>query len=174
MYCTRCGKQIDYDAMVCNECAAKANGAQPVQQPQPTPTYQQPVYQPQAQPKPQPSYFDQFKGLRSKGNVMDGFGGALASTIMGFLSLISLCIGLVSFIEEPAIGGGLLLMIVSLVLGIIALVKGIGGIKGFVLAGKLKKVRPIPALILGIAGIVLSGLSLLYMLIFLIALFGAL
>ena len=166
MYCTKCGKQINYDATVCNECAAAANGAQRVQQP---------VYQPQAQPQTTPSYLERDRMQKPKGSVMDGFGGALSSTLMSFFSLLFEYITVALFANET-IGVGVLvfMLLVSLVLGVIALIKGIDGIKSFVDAGKLRKVHPIPALILGISGIIFSAISLIYSFVFLIALFGAL
>ena len=106
---------------------------------------------------------------------MDGFGGALSSTLMSFFSLLFEYITVALFANET-IGVGVLvfMLLVSLVLGVIALIKGIDGIKSFVDAGKLRKVHPIPALILGISGIIFSAISLIYSFVFLIALFGAL
>ena len=108
MFCTRCGKQIDYDQPVCNECLQELlQGEQTKAQPQPQPTYEQPTYQ-QAQPtyqqpvyqQPQPAYnYAPTAPIAEKPVVIkDGkkaFGKALTSTILSTIAFIAMYIILI-------------------------------------------------------------------------------
>ena len=175
MYCTRCGKKIDYDALICNECAAAsgiAQSAQPAQppvqptaQPQPMPTYQQPTYQPQARPMPA-------KPSKPKGSMTYGIGGGIAAAILGFISFIFFYIAL-AWLAAGAIGGTVLIL-VCLVLGIIGLIKGIGAIKDFRASSMVQSTKPIPTLVLGIVGTVLNGITLFILFFVLVGVLAAL
>ena len=68
MFCTKCGKQIDDNSTVCNECARAENSFFDASQQYNT--YPQP---PIVEPTPE----------SKKGSRMVGFGGALAATILG-------------------------------------------------------------------------------------------
>lgn len=79
--------------------------------------------------------------------VMDGFGKALTSCIFGFISFVFLT------------GSGLISLAFMLPLIIMGLVFGIKSIKLF--SGRVKegRVKPVPALVLGIAGVVMTSFA---------------
>ncbi len=156
MYCKKCGKFIYSDDDYCSDCAPKEVPAvTPIIEPTP-------VAEPIAEPvKPQ-----------RQGRVMDGFGPALTSTI---LSIISYAFAYVAYLFLT-IGNSMsaifddgnvtsitikvictIYILIAIGLGIPALVMGIKPIKLFRAAVKNKRVKPIPALILGIYGTVMSG-----------------
>ena len=169
MFCTKCGKQIDYNSTVCNECARAENSFFDASQQYNT--YPQP---PIVEPTPEPK----------KGSRMVGFGGALASAILGE---IAAAFGIIAFLfsvggfvdaltaamladgaaafEEIAflfnfVSGDLLgfcafFVIGAIVMGIIAIVKGAKSIKVF----RESSPKPIATFILGLVGIVGSALA---------------
>lgn len=164
MYCMKCGKFIGTDDVYCSDCAPKeAPAAAPVVEPTP-------VVEPIAEPVY--TYYEPVKPQR-QGRVMDGFGPALTSTI---LSIFSFALAYVSYlfltIEGMMDFGGdieagiavkavcIVYIIIALGVGIPALVMGIKSIKLFRSAVKNKRVKPIPALALGIYGTYMSGSAL--------------
>lgn len=173
MYCRKCGKQIDYDAEFCHECseveahfgaeAPKANEPQQAQTAQQTPYSQMPpAWQAQAQ-------FQQ-QAQAQKGSVMTGFGKALASTIMSYIGFIFSFLAFGGFAEaidygdESMLGASVVLFMITLGLCIPALIMGIQSIKTFSRAKKNGEKKPVPALVLGICGVVFSGFGLLIVL----------
>ncbi len=87
MFCTKCGKKIDYDAIVCNECAngntffvneenSKADTSYLTYQDDNNVEFQEPMT----------------VAKRPKGSRTEGLGGAIGSVIFGFFgSIFSLC-----------------------------------------------------------------------------------
>ena len=173
MYCKKCGKEIDYEAEVCNECAEVA-----------------------VVDEVAPADAAVVSGSK---NMMAGFGKALTSLllpiigmfaiglIVGFISIIAneLYTSLAPYIENPElletpaeaekawgiierfietdlmsvlIGAVLLLVagVATFIMSIIGIILGAQSIK-FFLKEKKDGNKPIPALILGIAGTVESA-----------------
>ncbi len=167
MYCKKCGKFICTDDDYCSDCVPKqAPEAVPVVEPtHVAEPIAEPIYTPCEPAKPQ-----------RQGRVMDGFGAALTSTILG---IYSFSFGYVAYLFMTLNGvmgsifGGdevsgiaikavcAIYILIAVGLGIPALVMGIKSIKLFRSAVKNKRVKPIPALILGIYGTVMSGSGLL-------------
>ena len=163
MYCRKCGKQIDYDAHLCKECQEEVINASLVEKetvvkaPEKVVVVQKPA---------------------SVGSRMEGFGGALTSTILGVVAFILAYVALIFLIAgfnggyyDGLEGGvyfsgifsvGVFFMILALVLGIVSLVLGIKAIKRFRRQSREGKVKPIATLILGIAGVGWSGLALFF------------
>lgn len=151
MYCSKCGKQIDYNALVCKECE---NAEMISVETEPKP-YVQPII----------------------GNRKEGFRHALISTIVGsitfFLSLIALSVASVA-LEEYA--NSLFynnfhkgISTVSTVLAFLciggaipALILGIMSIRCFICAKNEGRAKPVATLVCGIVGVVMSALTFFY------------
>lgn len=136
MYCSKCGKEIDYDALVCRECEQAEQTAL--------------VETPASGGKPR----------------MRGFGKALTAAIVGvigyllaFYSFACVCVAGESSDEYLAIVA-LVLAVLSIGMAIISFVFGLKSIRlfGAVSAGTP---RPIGTLVLGIVGIFCAAISLL-------------
>ena len=201
MYCTRCGKKIDYDAFVCNECVkqeqeafaeVKTEAAEPVVEATVEPAVEEPVATATAEPvqepvNPQPTYtapnnqqyyysnpntgyqntayqntaYTPYQPQSTTGNPrMNGFGKALASTILSFFGYcFALAAVEVAAFEMP--GAAVIVLMMALGMSIPALVMGIKSIKTFTNAPKMGLPRPIATLILGISGVSMAALALL-------------
>ena len=188
MYCSRCGKQIDYDAIVCRECvAAEANKAASVAEPAPQPTYQQPAYQQQApqqqayqqpvyqqpayqqQAPQQPVYQQTYQQPAARGGSnprMYGFGGALASAILSMFAFIFCMIvsGEMAYVDSYYYYFDEIYALVYTFftwgVAIPSVALGAASIKRFCEAKRKGQPAPIPTLILGISGLALSSLML--------------
>ena len=146
MFCTKCGKQIDYNSTVCNECARAENSFFDASQQYNT--YPQP---PIVEPTPEPK----------KGSRMVGFGGALTSAILGEIAAaFGIIAFLFSFVSGDLLGFCAFFVIGAIVMGIIAIVKGAKSIKVF----RESSPKPIATLILGLVGIVGAVLAFVYLL----------
>lgn len=87
------------------------------------------------------------RNIEKYDRVMDGFGKALTSCIFGFISFVFLT------------GSGLISLAFMLPLIIMGLIFGIKSIKLF--SGRVKegRVKPVPALVLGIVGVVMTSFA---------------
>ena len=182
MYCTKCGKQIDYDSPICKECVDEmAASAAPVEAVEPAveqnvieqSEIEQPVQtelQPgesvevapatyTAQPTPPPAVYPSAGGANLR---MRGFGKALTSTILGFIGyFFSVFTMAMLATEDPdvAIAGGVF-FVLSLPLTIIPLIFGLKSI-GLFKSTPAGMPKPIATLILGIVGLFFAALSML-------------
>lgn len=154
MYCKRCGKFIDYEADICNECAAEQNAA-----------IQAEAFGTQPQVK--------------EGSMKTGLGRAIAAAILGTVALLFIEIALVImemgsmdlyfesdlFYAAEAmveVGAGMfVLLILAAGCAIPSLILSIKSIKTFKAEGAQGRVKPIPTLVLGIYGVVNAAASLL-------------
>ncbi len=170
MYCKKCGKFIYSDDDYCSDCAPKEA---PVNTPAVDVSAPEPVVV--AEPVAQPDYTpaEPTKPKR-EGRVMDGFGPAITGVI---LSIISFSLAYVAFLfltmngimgmfDEDISGMALeiiciIYIIIALGMAIPSLIMGIKSIRLFRSAIANKRVKPIPAFILGIYGTIMSGLSIL-------------
>ncbi len=214
MYCTRCGKKIDYDAFVCNECVkqeqeafaevkaeepapaleatpetvteepvADTATAEPVQEPAQEPVNPQPTY---TAPNNQQYYYSNTNTYYQQGAAqnpyqnsaytpytpyqpqpttgnprMNGFGKALASTILSYFGLcFSIAAIEVTAFEMP--GAAVIVLMMALGMSIPSLVMGIKSIKTFTNAPKQGLPRPIATLVLGITGLSLAAIALFF------------
>ena len=150
MYCSKCGKEIDYDALVCRECEQA----------------EQKVSLVDIQPPEEP--------LLIHGNPRKrGFGKALAGVIVGFVatmvSVIIYMAGLVSLTAAIEMGqdiGGMaagFLFSEALVIipSIIAIVFGARSVKVFKTTPPSLP-KPIATLVVGIHSIFFGGFAMLY------------
>ena len=169
MYCMKCGKFIGTDDVYCSDCAPKeAPAAAPVVESTPvTEPIAEPVY----------TYYEPVKPQR-QGRVMDGFGPALTSVILSifayafaFVGYMYICICITGnefFMELFAVPNDIITLACGIVVlafaagfAIPSLILGIKSIKCFRYAVSNKRVKPIPALALGIYGTYMSGSGLL-------------
>lgn len=149
MFCSKCGKQIDYDAKICNECLAAEQAANE--------SASAPVNQ-VVEPAPQ-----------QNGSVMTGFKGALTSVILSIIA--SFFIGLTSgwileAVEELETSGrvanstegllfaGIVFCVIAMILSIPSIILGAKSIKVFKKEKLLGNKKPIPALVMGIYSVV--------------------
>lgn len=169
MYCKKCGKFIYNDDDYCSDCApTEAPAAAPiVEAPTPEPIIESaPIAEPVCTPV-EPSK------TQRQGRVMDGFGPALTSVILSsqvatplavaayFLSVLFLASeDRIQYVVASIICA--VYIVIAIALAIPSLVMGIKSIKLFKSAAANGRVKPIPALILGICGTVF-GASALYM-----------
>ena len=178
MYCTKCGKQIDYDSPICKECVDEmAAAAAPTEAVEPTielPVIEQPeqtelqpgesvevapityTAEPAAQPAAQPAANATLR--------MRGFGKALTSTILGFVGYIfaAFTMGMLgAALEDSDMAiAGVVFFVMSLPLTIIPFVFGLKSI-GLFKSTPSWMPKPIATLILGIVGLFFAALSML-------------
>ena len=166
MFCRKCGKQIDYEAEFCKECqemdAFFGDNKPTVEEPSLIVEQEKPVLE---------------------GNRKEGFGKALAATIMGAIAYFFVIIAL--GILTSMLGGDLddlemmpyesiheltvisydptlmaIMLItagISIFLAIPSLILGIQSIKCFFRQKKAGKVRPVATLVLGIVSVVIAA-----------------
>lgn len=163
MYCTRCGKQINYDSPICAECveqlraekAAEEAAEAVTEEVRESETAGENVAPETAaeQPREQLPRYSAAPVAPSGSPVMRGFGNGLASAILGFVAYIFGFLA-IAILEEW--GNGALLLL-ALPATVVSIVLGICAIKTF--ASSTARPRPIPALVLGISGVSLGGIS---------------
>ena len=146
-YCTKCGKVINYDSSICVDCVAKAKME--------SENNVRAAYTPAYPSVPVARVNHAVSVTQTSDTKMDGFGMALTSTILAsvafFFSMlmigfsISAMLGfLILFINPP--------IVISLIFGI----------KSITLYNKYSENKPVPTLVLGIVGVSLSGMALLF------------
>ena len=176
MYCTRCGKEIDYDAIVCNECLEKEKNAEAQCE---APRAEDVKAEPQYQEVPRYQYAEPAPAapVYSANPRMLGFGKALTSAILGFVgwifSYVALVVSAVSIEYDDAIIAGVLFLLVGIGLSVPALIFGIKSITLFKSCTRVGAAKPIPTLILGIVGLSFAALSLFFAFITLLILSAA-
>ena len=143
MYCKRCGKFIDYQADICNECAgATQSAAAPVE-------YQQTACDPQ-------------QSQEMQGSLTTGLGKAIASAILGTVGqfFIGMALG---FLGIQLVGPGVTLVLAMMGIGlsIPALIMGISSMRCFFEEKNAGRKKPIPTLIIGIYGMANAAMGLL-------------
>ena len=151
MFCSKCGKQIDYDASVCNECAG---------------IIKPPALKTEQKPK-EISLYAKYKQATAKGSMTTGLKGAGLSVVFGLIGIIVYLFALPRMMNGMVLLLGWFLLIISLVFDLIGLSNGISSIKAFIHEGKMKRTRPVPMLLLGIIGIQIAATVLLCLQIFL-------
>ena len=185
MYCTKCGKQIDYDSPICKECVDEmAVAAAPAETLEPE-AEQSVIEQTELQPgesaevapanlvvESAPSPVAQ--PTAGGGNPrMRGFGKALAGCIVGFvatiISVVVYMVGMVTVLSAYEGGADIARMaailvffeILSIVPAIIAVVMGVRSVK-FFKATPRELPKPIATLVVGIHAIFFGGFAILY------------
>lgn len=160
MFCSKCGKRIDYEAIVCNECVNEQSffveenkEVLKVQTPETVDMREKTVEE------------------KPKGSRRVGLGGAIAGVVMGYIALIfsalGMCYGIIGAIMAIAVPSmepvdpevstvgwvffifGVAFMLVGIILAIVSLMKSAKSIKVF----KKSSPKPIATLILGIVGL---------------------
>lgn len=173
MYCRKCGKWIDYDAEICAECQQneelfKVEGSeQPnaqnaeyqyffnnsAQQPNQQQAWQQQAWQQQAWQQP-------INPNAQRGSRMEGFGLALAGTIVSFFAFIFSCVFMA--LAGTGLSSAMVMFFFATGLTIFTLISGIKSLNRSKACTRAGKVKPIPAFVMGIINVVMAGLSFLY------------
>lgn len=131
MYCTKCGKELDHDGTLCDDCRNEEliYGDNEVD-----------------------SYVEEV--TVQNGSRMSGFGKALTSTILGFIGMIFAFWAAAiaeEYVDDAIIVIAVLIPVIPLF--ILNLIFGIKSVKRFVAACKEDQVKPIPAFVLGLVGL---------------------
>ncbi len=153
MYCTRCGKEIDYEATICKECECELLMEEKARK----------------EAKEAEVVMVDYVSREPKGKVTDGLGKAIAASIVGgvgfifsYMALIFVDLAIIDYYTyESLVGIAVFLSMLSIGAGIVSLIFGIKSIKFFINAKNQGRVKPIPTLVLGIAAVSLSPMTLL-------------
>lgn len=201
MFCTRCGKKLNYESRFCVDCArklaqdaalakTKANGGELATDPDthpavitsPTAVGDTVTSDTNSAVIPSPSAVGDQNTSEKKTNIVGtatkGLGKAIASAAMSEISLI-LAYGIV-YLSVAMTPQGFILLLGALGLAICSLVFGILSITTFARCRKACGAGPIATLVLGIVGLATSALAIINILFFLfvilliIAAFGGL
>ena len=184
MYCSRCGKEIDYDARFCVECAkelayesalaasraaeikaakaaeAEAEKAEAIPE-EPianqAPAYVVPVARPAGSANSAPVSSD-------PNEAKFGLGKAIGSLVMSNVAVFLTYFSIFAAIASP--GFAMFLLFASLPLAIISLVQGIKSIKAFTSRSRAGYKKPVATLVLGIIGLATAALALLLFIIY--------
>jgi hypothetical protein len=188
MYCTKCGKQIDYDSPICKECVDAMATSAESQQPAPVEDeWEQPVVEQTEEKTLQPGESVEVvapvttyaapsvaqPAENGSNPRMRGFGKALTSTILGFIGYFFavFTMAMISSGEGDVEIAGMIFFMMSCPLAIIPFIFGLKSIGTFksTPAGTPK---PIATLIMGIVGLSFAALSLLFLFFAMIVLLG--
>ena len=177
MYCTRCGKQIDYESTICDECLGKSirNGER-VSMPTPpkapeegapprqaTPAYADPIVKPVNQTSEH--YGNAVSTVSTKTEVVNKndrmykFGKALTSAIFAFAAM-SFFVILMS-VAEYEISLITTASLFGIGLAIPGLVNGIVALTSVVSYKNENNLTPIAPMVLSIVGVAYSGICIL-------------
>jgi hypothetical protein len=142
MYCSKCGKEIDYDALVCREC----------EQAEQTVSVETP-----AGGKPR---------MRGFGQALAGCIIGFAATLISVIVYVAGLVSVLSAFEGGADIGRMAVLILffellAIVPAIIAIVKGVRAVKIFK-ATPSELPKPIATLVVGIHAIFFGGFAILY------------
>lgn len=139
MYCTKCGKKIDYNATVCNECkAAEAGGYYYAYHGENAATFDAPAVS----------------------TRMFGFGRALAGVIIGFVGLYVAIFSIALAAILPV--AGVVCVLIALSMGAMSLVFGVQSIATFKALKNGPGGSPIATLVVAIHTVVFAALTLLF------------
>ena len=136
MFCSKCGKKIDYDAVVCNECSGNQS------------FFVEDVKNPVVEEK-----------TKTTRNL--GLKNAISGAVLGYLALVfSICwvycliIGLILCYFAPPVGIGVIISAVSCyVVGLILSINSLKkGIRSIILA-RNSSPKPVATLVLGIVSV---------------------
>ena len=162
MYCRKCGKQIDYDADFCHECARQElyeslNGTSEEKSDQTTLT------------------------ASNEGSIKTGLGKAIASAILSVVSIIFVMIAYIAalgamvayeegFDSVALTGVAVSFSLLTVAAAVIALIFGIKSINCFRTEKKAGRKKPIPTLIIGISSLAVVAYDVLFLFITLVLL----
>ncbi len=152
MYCSKCGKKIDYDSPVCRECeeAEKSFSKKFFKDDEFFTNKAESPSENSYPSSPQPS-------SKQPSTRLEGFGVALTATILGFRALVNFF----KYANATSTGLEYLFLMLGIGLAIPALILGIKSIKVYRRVKKQGGVNPIATLVLGIVGLVFGALVLL-------------
>jgi len=184
MFCSKCGKEINYDSPICLECISamadekaaaeeKKADAEPAVNEQQENKPEEPVYTYNPQPQPQPQLYvvpmapaaPVAPQTGGKSTRMQGFGIALAGTIISAVSIFFMMFAFIGALSVTIMGT--LFTMITIGMCVTSLIFGIKSIKTFVSVKREGNPVPIATLILGIETIATAAFVMLYSLLFL-------
>lgn len=192
MYCTKCGKEINYDSRFCVDCAKElaieatlaANrasvGSAPAQvttapeaEAVAAPTQTEAAAAPaELVPVVIDEVKTEVKAAPAPNSEINGKGKAIASLVMSCVSFLLAYLSIFFVIFAP--GLGVFMLIAATPLAIISLVQGIKCIKIFSSFARAGLKKPVATLVMGIIGLVTAATSLMIILIYFITFMGVL
>ena len=149
MYCKKCGKKLDYDGDLCEECRNRElvyGDEEKKAEAETTSTTYDPFDEPPIGVNPASGYGNSAY-VPDNGDRMHGFGKALTAAILSEVAVVSVALGV-------------FLILATIAMAVISLVFGIQSIKTFVADKNAGKVKPIATLVCGIAGVVAAAVAL--------------
>ena len=168
MYCKKCGKKLDYDGDLCEECRNRElvyGDEQKKAETETTSTAYDPFDDPPIGANPSRGYNNAaYVPETENGDRMHGFGKALAAAILGDLAAAFSYIGIYVCLFSVALG--VLTVLATIAMSVIALVFGIQSIKTFIADKNAGRVKPIATLVCGIAGVATAAIALFILVIF--------
>ncbi len=164
MYCTRCGKQIDYDAVICRECQKELIKQEGVLENQSA--RETVLTKPQNKP------------VKLSGKVTDDIGFGAVTLLMSVVAII-LAIFAIYFFDKSIVRPSkplfssddlnqayrtlaIIFTLFSICVGLLSLLPGVKSIKLFASARNRGCVRPVPGFVLGITGISILPTTLIF------------
>ena len=159
MYCTQCGKEIDYEALLCDECLGKSMRNR--ENVRPTAPAQTDAERVSTELHIDPALPTDASPADAKKNRMYKFPLSLTATILSFVAFIMLSVAS----NTSTYGAYLIGSIISACISIAGLVIGIIALKSVVRYKKENDLTPIAPLVLSIVGTAYGGLTLLISLI---------
>ncbi len=160
MYCKKCGKKLDYDGDLCEECRNRElvyGDEEKKAETETTSTTYDPFDEPSVGVNPA-SGNGNAAYVPDNGDRMHGFGKALTAAILSEVAVVFAYLGVYACILSVALG--VFLILATIAMAVISLVFGIQSIKTFVADKNAGKVKPIATLVCGIAGVVAAAVAL--------------
>ena len=159
MYCKKCGKKLDYDGDLCEECRNRELVYGDEQTKAETAST---AYDPFDEPSTDANRATgngnvAYMPSGENGDRMHGFGKALTSAILGDVGVVLAYFGIYASIFS--VGLGIFLILGSIALAVLGLVFGIQSVQTFIADKNAGRVKPIATLVCGIIGIVGSAVT---------------
>ena len=159
-FCQKCGKKLDYDGDLCEECRNRElvyGDEEKKAETETTSTTYDPFDEPPIGVNPASGYGNSAY-VPDNGDRMHGFGKALTAAILSEVAVVFAYLGIYACILSVALG--VFLILATIAMAVISLVFGIQSIKTFVADKNAGKVKPIATLVCGIAGVVAAAVAL--------------
>ncbi len=178
MFCNKCGKPIESDDGYCTDCGPKEESVNTVTTDM-SEVETESELESDVESDTDAEYSDEIEEQqeqdepKKEGRVVDGLACAVACVILGIISyfftyvayMLITADGFVgAFTDEPTLAMtiiGIALIIIAMGIAVPSVILGVHSIRLYISAVTNNKVKPVPALVLGIYGAVMMALELL-------------